>query len=337
MKTRVIYTSLFLAGSLLSQAQIKPADTVVIRVGEASKIVVTVQHKKDLETMKQYDFQKLMTALLAKLEAKDTAANLAPASEYLNQQPPPETNITDENEDTTEEVYYPRERVTTYTGRGERRYRRRTYHSINFDLGTNNYLSNGKFPDQDNSLYTVKPWGSWYVGINSTQRTRLTGKFFVEWALGVSWYNFKFQDQQTILSKDENSVIFSSDSRDADFKKSKLTATFINASLVPMIDFGGNRRKPSFFDGYNASSFRIGAGPYVGYRIDSYSRQVFTEDGDKRKPRNHDNFYLNNLRYGLRLQVGFDDVDFFFNYDLNELFIENKGPQLNAFSFGVTF
>ena len=30
-------------------------------------------------------------------------------------------------------------------------------------------------------------------------------------------------------------------------------------------------------------------------------------------------------------------TDLFFNYDLNELFAEGKGPKLNAFSFGVIF
>ena len=46
---------------------------------------------------------------------------------------------------------------------------------------------------------------------------------------------------------------------------------------------------------------------------------------------------MNNLRYGLRLQFGFRDTDFFFNYDLNELFSAGKGPKVNAFSFGVSF
>jgi hypothetical protein len=64
---------------------------------------------------------------------------------------------------------------------------------------------------------------------------------------------------------------------------------------------------------------------------------VYTENGDKKKEHHHDNYYLTNLRYGVRLQLGFDDVDFFFNYDINNLFVDNKGPQLNAFSFGVSF
>ena len=60
------------------------------------------------------------------------------------------------------------------------------------------------------------------------------------------------------------------------------------------------------------------------------------EGSDKVKTHTHDNFYLNNLRYGLRLQLGLRGTDIFFNYDMNDLFIENKGPKLNAFSFGIT-
>jgi len=331
MNTKLICTGALMLLGALSHAQTKPADTVVIKVGEGSKIIVAVQ-KEDLETMKQYDFQKLMTDLIVKLEQKDTASQQSPSAEYLKEPVKEEVVTVEENtnEGSVDEDWKNNHKPDKW-------HHRRTYHSINFDLGMNNYLSDGKFPDETNSLYTVKPWGSWYVGINSNLRTRVSNKFFLEWGLGVNWYNFKFQNEQTMISKDDNSVIFSINPLDVDFTKSKLTATYIQAQVVPMIDFGGNRRKPSFFDGGDSDSFRFGAGPYVGYRIDSYSKQVYKEDGDKIKPKDHDNFYLNNLRYGLRFQIGFEELDLFFNYDLNELFIENKGPKLNAFSFGVTF
>lgn len=323
-----------LSGSFI-QAQTKAADTVIIKVGEASRITFTIQSKEDLETLKKYDFQVLMNDLIAKLEQKDTSTHANSSEKYLKgeSEDPVSTDVEvnePEGDDENWSSGYDRHHH-------ERKHYRRTYQSINFDFGTNNYLSSGKFPDQDNSLYTVKPWGSWYVGINSVQRTKLANKFYLEWSMGVSWYNFKFQNEQTQLTKDDNSVIFALNPIDADYKKSKLTATYINASIVPMIDFGSNRRKPSFFDGRNSESFRIGVGPYVGYRIDSYTKQVLEINGDEQKPKDHDNFYLNNIRYGLRAQLGFQDVDLFFNYDLNELFIENKGPKLNAFSFGVTF
>lgn len=329
-----------------SFSQNVPTDSVVIKVGESSRVIFAI-NKKDIPTLKYYDFQALMNDMIKKLESEDTASVNTPPEEYLKSSTA-EDNIADTSQPETYE--WPRDRDEDDYDRNDNdndsrewetyttHYRpRRTYHSISFDIGTNNFLSNGKFPDSNNDLYTVKPWGSWYVGINSIQRTRIAGKFFVEWGVGVSWYNFKFQDNKTVVSKDNTGVIFSTDTRDLDFMKSKLTASYVNASFIPILDFGGNRRKPMLFDGYHSGSFRIGVGPYVGYRIDSYSKLVYKENGDKKKDRDHDNYYLNNLRYGTRLQVGFQDIDLFFNYDMNELFSDGKGPQLNAFSFGITF
>lgn len=338
-------------------SQTSAPDSVVIKVGESSKIIFAV-HKSDLQTLKYYDFQSLMNDMITKLENEDRTEINRPSSDYLIDSDNTAVTDTDDDEMTYE---WPEDEESdrkyrndddsgwvTYEGDNRadrnderhenRRYRgRRTSSSINFDIGTNNFLSDGEFPDSNNDLYTVKPFGSWYVGINSVQRTRIARKFFLEWGLGVSWYNFKFENQRTLMTKDDTGVIFSTDTRDLDFKKSKLTASYINASFIPVIDFGGHRKKPMFFDNRRSNSFRIGAGPYAGYRIDSYTKQVFEENGDKERERSHNNYFLENIRYGARIQVGFNDVDFFFNYDMNELFSEGRGPALNAFSFGVTF
>lgn len=340
-------------------SQTSPPDSVVIKIGESSKVIFSI-HKNDLQTLKYYDFQALMNDMIKKLENEDRSKMDAPSSTYLKDNKK-DTSVVDNN-DKVVTYDWPKDEDSnktygnddegddwvTYEG-NDRSYRngekrisrvhrgRGTTHSFNFDLGTNNLLSDGKFPDSNNDLYTVKPLGSWYVGINSIQRTRLARKFFLEWGVGVSWYNFKFENKNTIVSKDNTGVIFSADPRDLDFKKSKLTASYINASFVPVIDFGGNRRKPMLFDSHGSNSFRIGAGPYLGYRIDSYAKQMYKDGGDKKRDRNHDSYYLENIRYGARLQIGFNDFDLFFNYDMNELFSEGKGPALNAFSFGVTF
>jgi hypothetical protein len=335
MKKRIVIAlaSLLLSGTFL-QAQPKAADTVVIKVGEASKITFAIQNKEDLETLKKYDFQALMNDLISKLEQKDTSSTSRSPQEYLKQDSISVSKADTEEASNTEDWTDDNKHKDWHH---HDRHNRGTYHSINFDLGMNNYVTGSGFPDQDNSLYTVKPWGSWYVGINSVQRTRMAEKFFLEWSLGVSWYNFKFENEKTQISKDDNSVIFTENPLDVNFTKSKLTAAYIQAALVPMVDFGANKRKPSIFNGRSSDSFRFGLGPYVGYRIDSYTKQVYKENDDKIKPKDHDNFYLNNIRYGLRVQAGFEEVDLFFNYDMNELFTENKGPKLNAFSFGVTF
>jgi len=302
-------------------------DTVVIKVGDGSKVIFAIKDKKDLETMKKYDFQKLMDDMIYKLEVRDSSRLNKLSSEFLKKdslQPAAVTPVQTSEPPT----------IVTH----DRKYRgRRTRNSFNMDIGINNFQSNGQSPSQSNSLYTVHPWGSWYVGLNSIYRTRMASKFFLEWGGGVSWYNFKFQNSQVVMTKDDNGVYFELDQRNYNFTKSKLTAAFVNVSVVPVIDFGGNRRKPSFFDGHGASGFRIGIGPYAGYLLDSYTKQVYHDGGDKKKENHHDNYYLTNLRYGVRLQVGFDDLDFFFTYDINNMFADNKGPQLNAFAFGLSF
>ncbi len=327
-KTILFLITLTLASSAFAQ---DATDTVVIKVGDGSKVIFAIKDKKDLETMKKYNFQKLMDDMIYKLEVRDSSRLNKLSSEFLKKDSAKEVA---ENNIVTPVQSSESSTIVTH----EKKYHgRRTRNSFNVDLGINNYASNGQSPSQNNSLYTVHPWGSWYVGLNSIYRTRMASKFFLEWGGGVSWYNFKFENSQVVMSKDDNGVYFNLDQRNYNFTKSKLTATFVNVSVVPVIDFGGNRRKPSFFDGHSASGFRIGLGPYVGYLIDSYTKQVHTEDGDKKKEVHHDNYYLTNLRYGARLQLGFDDIDFFFNYDINKLFVDNKGPQLNAFSFGISF
>lgn len=358
MNKKIIVLLLIIGGiNPFAFSQTSAPDSVVIKIGESSKVIFAI-HKNDLQTLKYYDFQALMNDMITKLENEDRSDVATPPSDYLldNDIDPSVTNDNNdeityewpEDEDSNRTYGNDDSEWITYEGNDrsyrsnerhkDRSYRgRRTTSSINFDIGTNNLLTDGKFPDSNNDLYTVKPFGSWYVGINSIQRTRLARKLFIEWGVGVSWYNFKFENQRTIMTKDDAGVTFSTDLRDLNYKKSKLTASYVNASFIPVIDFGGNRRKPMLFDSRGANSFRIGAGPYAGYRIDSYTKQVFEENGDKKRERNHDNYFLENIRYGARLQIGFNDVDLFFNYDMNELFSEGKGPALNAFSFGVTF
>ncbi|HTF17849.1 MAG TPA: outer membrane beta-barrel protein [Chryseolinea sp.] len=341
MKIRLLLSAIFTLSLTLGHAQVRPAasrqDTVVVALSPSSKVTLTIGDRADLETLKHYNFQALFQDIITKLEHRDTTAlpgiaeteapletKPAPSSEDWNVTASPSTendNDDDNHEDWNVHV--------NHRGFG------RTWQSFNFELGTNNYLSNGSFPNNDNELYSVRPWGSWYVGLASIQRTRLSKKFFLEWGLGVNWYNFKFEEDNVLIQKDDNGTYFVADTRFPEYVKSKLTASYVTATLIPVIDFSDNSRKARIWEGYG-NSFRFGLGPYVGYRIESHSKLVYKDDG-KQKEKDHNSFYLNNVRYGLRLQMGYRAADFFFNYDLNDLFVEGKGPELNAFSFGVIF
>ena len=95
--------------------------------------------------------------------------------------------------------------------------------------------------------------------------------------------------------------------------KASLTATYINASFVPMLDFSKGARKvkatvgDSFtFKTYRKSGFRIGGGVYAGYtewaaRANSSTRKMVTETGQRRAIIST----LEDFRYGVRGQLGF--------------------------------
>lgn len=340
---KILFTLIIAAYATVGKAQ-EASDTVIVELAKTSRVIFTIKDRSDLEILKHYDFQQLFKDVLLKLEKNDTtslATRDTTALEddvVINENENDKDNDDDwwerrDDDDDNDDDDWDNDRDWKNHFHGNRW--GRTWQSFNFDLGTNNYLADGKFPDDDNALYSVRPWGSWYVAASSIQRTRLASKLFIEWGVGLSWYNFKFQKDNIQIIKDDAGIQFVEDTRDVDFKKSKLSASYVQVSLIPIVDFGGHSRKARLWDGYN-NSFRIGIGPYAAYRISSHSKLVYN-DGDREKDKEHDNFYLNNFRYGLRLQVGYRSTDLFFNYDMNELFAEGKGPKLNAFSFGIVF
>ena len=218
----------------------------------------------------------------------------------------------------------------------------KTSNSFNVEIGINNYLQNGEIPNGD-AAYSVKPFGSWYVGLSSIRKTHVgQGPFFIEWGGTFSWYNFKMDNASNQVIKTENGVGFMETAGRTGIK-SKLTASFINLSLVPVLDFShGTKVVKKYETGgggvsvsrYKKQGLRIGFGGYLGYRLGSHSKFRYKENGTKDKIKEKGNFNLNDLRYGIRGQLGFKGMDLFINYDLNELFNAGKGPKLNAFTFG---
>lgn len=343
-----IVTFFFSTAILLGgYAQQKAADTVIVPLAESSKIIFTVGDPADLEILRHYNFQRLFEDILSRLEesngiTRDSSSYATENREDRNVPAEREEDIhaeEQEDEDEDEDEDWNADNDDFDDGHKWDRSRRgrigQTWQSYNIDLGTNNYLSSDQFPD-GSEPYAVRPWGSWYVAGNSVQRTRLGKNIFVEWGLGVSWYNFKFQEDNILVRKDEFGIHFDADTREVDYVKSKLSATFINASLVPVLDFGDHSRKRRVWDG-DGGGFRFGIGPYVGYRVASKSKLVYESGGDREKEKDRDSFYLNNLRYGFRLQLGVRSTDLFVNYDMNDFFAHEKGPRLNAISFGLIF
>ena len=332
MKKAIVLTTLLITAVGMTRAQ--QADTVTVDLARTSKIVFTMQDRSDLEQLEQYDFDALFSDILSKLESGDTLVNPATDSTLINASPSDyyENDGDDDWDDDDDE--WDDDNDCDHDDWDH--HHDKVWQSFNFDFGINNYLEDGSFPDYSGAQYTVRPWGSWYVGLNSILHTDVSQKFFIEWGFGVSWYNFKFQEDNTLVTKTPIATIFTEDQRPLDFEKAKLEATYLNVSIIPMYAFGANHHH-SRWNHHGHDSFRIGIGPYAGYRVESHSKLVYNEDGDTEVEKEKDNFYLNNFRYGLRLQLGTQGIEFFTAYDLNPLFATGKGPDLHAITFGIVF
>ena len=216
---------------------------------------------------------------------------------------------------------------------------KRTIHNFNIEMGLNTWHG---FGDVN---YSVKPWGSWYFGLGSVNKTQLKNSLFLEWGSGLSWYNWKLEDPsyQIIKTTTQLELAQPANINEINPIKSKLVASYLNVSLVPLFDFAQGIRKVTVRQAGNVKlikskniGFRIGIGGYLGYRMYGRSKYVYKEGNKLRtKEKENGNFYLSNVRYGLRGRVGWKGMDLFVNYDLNQVFTSGKGPELNAFSFGI--
>ncbi len=321
-------------------------DTVVIEFGNNSRIIFVIESRDDLEKIQQYDINAILKGLSLKIENAEGNNSVLKIEDETGTKYLKDTTFVikspmvdvEEDEDDFDRRFN-RDRIQDDNVDDDGRIRRRrvwpkTRQNFNIEIGTNNYLENGNFPDEINAPYAVRPWGSWYLALNTTYKTNVTGPLFIEWGGGIDWYNFKLEDEQIRIIKSNTGVLFQQDTVSAiSGQKSKLTVSYLYLKFVPVLDFSYNNRRSRLWN-YHGDGFRIGVGGYTAFRISSHTKFVFKEDGSKEKDKDQNNFFINNFRYGLRGQVGFRGIDLFINYDVNELFSNGRGPELNAFTFG---
>lgn len=350
MKAVYFLTVLLSVLCLRTNAQ-TPQDTITMTLGEGKKVIIVIDDKSRLKELQEYDINEMIDNLADQVDSVEADEKVIVITDKEGEKFDVRIIEVEETDDQVAVsignkkvvVIEEDDRVQVkFNDNGNQRRKKATRHYLDFDIGTNNYLnSNGKFPDVDNAQWAVRPWGSWNVAINSNYRTHISGPLALQWGGGISWYNFKFQDDATRLSKLEDGVeFFRENNPEINSEKSKLAISYLQLQAVPMLDFRYTTgERDEAYPGkhrYNSKAFRIGLGGYAAYRLSSHTKYKFDYRGDNnRKDKDRDNFYLNNWRYGLRLQVGFKGIDLYANYDLNELFSEGRGPELNAFSFGI--
>jgi hypothetical protein len=368
---KLILTALLVMFARPMFAYANPADTVIIELENNTRIIIYVEDAEGLKDLENYDINAMLRDLNMTIDSSDSDTRHLVIEDESGENYLSDTTIVLENKNG---VSYDHDRDNEiqinllnyrFTGKikdwdeyedefddwedgpefnKSTRFEEgpRSFSKFAFEFGMNNYLENGDFPDANGAPYAVRPWGSWYVALGWSRANYVTRTLFFEWGGNISWYNFKLEDDQIFIHKGIDMVEFNPLPSEYSGRKSKLTASFLNASFVPMFDFSHNKRKVkslesgSFkIENYKKQGFKIGVGVYGGYRLGSHSKVKFKKDGDIDINKEHSSFYLQNWRYGLRMRMGIKSLDLFFNYDLNELFSKGRGPELNAFSFGI--
>ena len=160
----------------------------------------------------------------------------------------------------------------------------------------------------------------------------------------VNWLNYKFENPATRLDSSGGELNFFEATNITPIK-SKLKVTYLNFNVVPMIDFNRGRRQVRTITEDNIRhvtfsrkrGFRIGLGGYFSYRLSQKAKYVYRLNGSRKKDKEKSSLFLNDFRYGARLQIGIHGFDMFVNYDLSKLFEDGRGPDLNPVSIGIIF
>lgn len=311
------------------------SDTVIIKFGKNSQIVLYIDNKKDLEKISQYDINRMLQDLNMSITEMDDSTQVLTiedesGSKYLKDTTivitkiEPDSDWDDDNWDDDEDDR-------------KNRYNPRSRYFFNIDMGLNNYLEDGSFPS-GNELHALNPIGSWYWTFGPTFRTHLFGAFFIDLGMNAAMNVYRFDNPKTRLNKTATGVVFSEDTAVVAHRKSKLTTWHIQAKAIPMIALGSKDRRGWRLWNHIDKGVRFGVGPYVGYRIWSRTKYIYDENSDKKKDKNTGNFLLNDVRYGIRGQFGIKGVDLFVEYDLSEMYQDTSGaPVLQRMQFGITF
>jgi len=197
-------------------------------------------------------------------------------------------------------------------------------------IGINTYISEGNgfnMPDEI-SLYTDQRIGKsfqWGLGIIDF-RLGLNGKTKVQklgLLAGVRWNlsYYRFENDFKLV-KDAATFAEAVMGVDKEIKKHRLLGNYLSIPL--MLDFNANPESP-----LKGIKFSVG---YVHSILLAGNYKLKYEDKNKLKVK--DKFNLNQNLGKFEARVGYGPISFYFQYGLDGLFTEGKGPDVIPISFG---
>ncbi len=343
-----------------------PTDTIVVRLPNKVIMTLVVRDAQQLRQLPQYHLDSLVARLGGYIERADAAAAQAstdrvtvqyfPNQDQPGQGLPEEVRITTRKRTGTNRVdvaldkmfglkvrvdeeghksYSNREKGVTSEQRQARRdslyeaNQARHHSSLNVvvDLGLNALTNRGSGAPELRTL------GSRYISLGLDAAVRLGGPHspaYVVFGPEFSFNNYMLENNNKWVDQNGfTSVVPETNGRQ--YQKTKLATSTLTVPLMLQFNF----REKNTRTGRPRGGFTVGAGGFGGYRLGSWTKLKYFEEGNTYKDKNHGSYNLNDWQYGLQGVIGYRALTFFAKYNLNELFREGQGPKAQTLSFGI--
>lgn len=195
--------------------------------------------------------------------------------------------------------------------------------TFQIDLGFNMPSEKGGF--------NTNVFGSSTVNIYYFHDMRLgKSKFSLHPGIGLGLERYKFNNDKTLTNSEGFDSVFMDFSQYPNLRKSKLITNYIDIPLE--IRFSSRPDDPN-------KSFKVSLGFKFGVLYDSFTKQKYSEDGEKKKVKDKQNFNLLPIRYGPYLRIGGGNISVYAYYSLSPLFRPGVGPSgqdINNFTVGLS-
>jgi len=242
---------------------------------------------------------------------------------------------------------------------GNVRYERNKKHKFNghwggVEIGINGYVT----PDFDANFGTAYDYltlryeKSIAVNLNIYEQNIALNKaknMGLVTGIGLAWNNYRFS-QQTYLTPDSSQVYgFYIDG--ASVRKTKLTAMYITVPLMFEVQTKSPNRYKRFHFGLGGLvSARVRThtkiyfnNPNQDYKLydpetSSYAHGVYVTPNQNQRNiiKNYNSFYLQPFKFDAMVRIGYSIINVFATYSLNTLFQKDRGPELYAWTAGIT-
>jgi hypothetical protein len=117
---------------------------------------------------------------------------------------------------------------------------------------------------------------------------------------------------------------------DENIKKTQMVPVYLDIPLE--FTFRTNREQPK-------RAFKFTLGIIAGLRLDNKTKLKYTQDGEKKRTKQKENFGANWYRINAITRIGYGSINAFYSFSLTPLFEKNKGPlgtAMQPMTFGLS-